>query len=240
MTRMPKHVLAQRRGQELLTDAQEKRRAMRPHAAPGPPRRMRDVLLGRRRRDNASGRGSCNAILASAEDCRDFALNDGRSVRIRPLRLTDRTKYEEAVAGLSARSRYLRFAAPLPRMSEHLLDQMMQIDGNRHVAYTALTQDETTIVGVARYIRSSEDPHSAEVAFAVADDWQGHGLGRQLFGRVVEHAWLADLHSLTATTLSENRLAARLLRAVGFSVVRRAGMYTEYEMRLNSAVGGMS
>ena len=165
-------------------------------------------------------------MLSPAEDCRDFTLDDGRSARIRPLRPADRAKYEEAVAGLSARSRYLRFAAPLPRMSEDLLDQMMQIDGNRHVVYAALTLDETTVVGVARYIRTTDDPQSAEVAFAVADDWQGHGLGWGLLGRVVERARLADLDSLIATTLSENRVAARLLRAGGFSAVRRSGIYT--------------
>ncbi len=163
-----------------------------------------------------------------------FALDDGRGVRIRPMRPADRAKYEEAVAGLSARSRYLRFAAPIRRMSDGLLDQMLRFDGNRHVVYAALTADETTVVGVARYIRTADDPQSAELAIAVADDWHGHGLGRELVGRVVEHARLARLDSLIAMTLSENHVAARLALAAGFSVARKAGIYTEYEMCLNS------
>lgn len=42
-------------------------------------------------------------------------LEDGRSVRVRQLRPADRAMYREAVAGLSPRSRYLRFAAPCRR-----------------------------------------------------------------------------------------------------------------------------
>jgi acetyltransferase len=125
-------------------------------------------------------------------------------------------------------------------MSERLLDQMMQIDGERHVVYAALTLDGTTIVGVARYIWTVDDQQAAEIAIAVADDWQGHGLGRDLLRQIVERARLAGLDSLIATILSENHVAARLARAAGFSVVRRADIYNEYEMRLNSAVGGTS
>jgi acetyltransferase len=172
-----------------------------------------------------------------AKERRAVALDDGRDAHIRPLNATDRARYEEAVAGLSARSRYLRFAAPLSTIGERLLDQMMHFDGERHVVYAALTPDETRIVGVARYVRSPDDPQSAEVAIAVADDWQGHGLGAQLFEQVIERARLARLDSLIATTLSENRVAARLARTVGFSMVRRAGIYTDYELRLNAGKG---
>jgi RimJ/RimL family protein N-acetyltransferase len=220
MTGGPNHMLAQQRVQELRPDAYRECRG--------------------RRRGDASGGKSDNALLHLAGDSRGFVLYDNRIVRIRPLRLTDRAKYEKAVAGLSARSRYLRFAAPIPRMSERLLDQMMQFDGNRHVVYAALTRDETMVVGVARYVKSPADPRSAEVAIAVADDWQGHGLGRELLGRIIERARLAGLESLTATTLRENRAAARLLRAAGFSLARRAGIHTEYERRLDPVVGGTS
>jgi hypothetical protein len=40
--------------------------------------------------------------------------------------------------------------------------------------------------------------------------------------------------SLTATALRENRAAAALARAAGFSVIARAGTQTEYELRLSA------
>ena len=165
-------------------------------------------------------------------DTRDFVLHDGRVVRVRPLRPTDRVIYERAVMDLSPRSRYLRFLTPLPRLSEKLLDQMTQTDGYRHVAHVALSLDETTAFGVVRYVRFADDPRSGEVAIAVDDDWQGCGLGSQLLRHTAECARLAGLESLAATTLRENSGAARLLHASGFSALRGSGPYGEYHMRL--------
>jgi acetyltransferase len=168
-----------------------------------------------------------------------FMLDDGRTVCVRRLRASDRTKHAAAVAGLSARSRYLRFAAPISSISGPLLDQMMCVDDARHVAYAALTPNETTIIGVARFV-AGETPGVAEVAIAVADDWQGHRLGFELLERVVEHAEAAGLERLIPPALSENRGAGRLASAIRFSGSGQAGIETEYEMPLGPTARGHS
>jgi acetyltransferase len=165
-------------------------------------------------------------------ETRELHLDDRRTVRVRPLRPTDRAIYETAVLDLSPRSRYLRFFAPIARPSERLLDQMTQTDGHRHVAYVALTPDETKVVAAVRYVRAVDESLVGEVAIAVADNWQGHGLGVQLVRHTIEHARLAGLDSLAATTLRENAGGARLMQAVGFSVVKGSGAYRDHLMRL--------
>jgi acetyltransferase len=165
-------------------------------------------------------------------DTRELVLRDGRIVHVRPLVWPDRAIYERAVMDLSPRSRYLRFFTPLPKLSERLLDQMTHTDGNRHVAYLALTPDETTGVGVVRYIRDSHDPETGEIAIAVADEWQRGGLGSELMRQTVEHARLAGLESLVATTMRENRAAAGLLQTLGFSAVAASGLYSEHRLPL--------
>jgi hypothetical protein len=45
-------------------------------------------------------------------------LDGGRRAAVRPLRPADRELYAEAVTALSPRSRYLRFATPLVRLSD--------------------------------------------------------------------------------------------------------------------------
>jgi GNAT superfamily N-acetyltransferase len=170
--------------------------------------------------------------MARSPDTRELVLRDEQIVRVRPLRATDRAIYERAVMDLSPRSRYLRFFAPIPRLSERLLDQMTQTDRHYHVAYVALTLDESSAVGVVRYVLSADNPTEGEVAIAVADDWQRCGLGGQLLRQTVEHAHVAGLESLTATTLLENRGAAGLLQASGFSAVAASGPYAEHRMRL--------
>jgi ribosomal protein S18 acetylase RimI-like enzyme len=171
--------------------------------------------------------------MSPPADTRELVLHDENVVRVRLLRATDRAIYERAVMDLSPRSRYLRFFAPIPRLSKRLLDQMTQTDGHRHVAHVALTLDESTAVGVVRYVMSTDDSTEAEVAIAVADDWQRRGLGSQLLRQTVTHAQLAGLESLTATRLRENLGAAGLLQASGFSAVGASGPYAEHRMRLS-------
>jgi len=165
-------------------------------------------------------------------DTRELVLRDRHLVRVRPLTATDRSIYERAVMDLSPRSRYLRFFAPIPRLSERLLDQMTQTDGDRHVAYVALTADGSTAVGVVRYVLRADDPNEGEVAIAVADDWQRLGLGGELLRQTIEHAHLAGLDSLTASTLRENAGAVGLLQASGFSATGASGPYAEHRVLL--------
>jgi acetyltransferase len=171
-------------------------------------------------------------MMAAPGETRDLVLDDKRIVRVRPLRPTDRAIYERAVLDLSPQSRYLRFFAPIAKPSERLLDQMTQTDEDRHVAYVALTRDEASAIGVVRYVRTPEDPQVGEVAIAVADAWQGRGLGVQLLRQTVERARQAGLESLAATTLGENPGGARLLQATGFSLIGASGPYREHQMRL--------
>jgi GNAT superfamily N-acetyltransferase len=77
-------------------------------------------------------------------------------------------------------------------------------------------------------------------ARATADRWQGHRLGSELLCVVVQRARAAGLDSLTATVLSENRAAAALAHAAGFSVIARAGTQTEYELRLRPLADGQA
>ncbi len=155
---------------------------------------------------------------------------DGRRFALRRMRPDDRPMYEAAVAGLSERSRYLRFGSPVPKLGERMLAQLMDLDDHRHVAYVALTPDGTTVVGVARFVRLEHDPASAEVAIAIADDWQRVGVGPLLLNRLIAHARRAGVDSLLAVRLAENRAAATLARGAGFSSATPAGIYVDHRL----------
>jgi acetyltransferase len=172
--------------------------------------------------------------MGQIDDSRDVWLPGGERVSVRPLRPTDRATYERAVLDLSPRSRYLRFLSPVPKLSERMLDQLTHADGHRHVAYLALAPDEATGVAVVRYVRYEDDPLAGEVAIAVADDWQGRGLGAQLMERTVAHARESGLRTLRATTLRENGGSLRLLAASGFEPAGASGPYAEHELRLRA------
>jgi GNAT superfamily N-acetyltransferase len=69
-------------------------------------------------------------------------------------------------------------------------------------------------VGVAEYVRG-ERFDEAEIAIAIGDDWQRHGVGTLLLNDLRERAVTAGIRRFTATVLRDNRGALKLVRALG-------------------------
>jgi GNAT superfamily N-acetyltransferase len=68
---------------------------------------------------------------------------------------------------------------------------------------------------VARFIRSPEDPSVAELAVAVADDWQGQGVGSLLAAELAKRARDERITCFTALALAENDAILGLLQDLG-------------------------
>src|SRR5688500_5329468 len=103
----------------------------------------------------------------------DVALRDGATVRVRPMTTGDEHALRELLDGLSIESRWLRFfsaGADLHRAAAY----MAALEPGRGRSLVAVAGDPERIVAHAAYIR--ETPERAEVAFEVADDWQGRGI----------------------------------------------------------------
>lgn len=144
-------------------------------------------------------------------------LADGRSVVVRPLGPGDAAAEQAFVAGLSPASRYLRFHVGLQRLPPSLLRALTEIDQRLHVALVACTaggDGDETIVADARYVIGA-DPREAEFAVAVADDWQGAGLGREMMRRLLLRAADDGLLRLVGRVLWDNRPMLGLTRALG-------------------------
>jgi len=60
-------------------------------------------------------------------------------------------------------------------------------------------------------VKLQDDPHAAEVAVTVADEWQGRGLGSVLGKHLAHAARNRDIRRFTATMASENVPAHRLM-----------------------------
>jgi RimJ/RimL family protein N-acetyltransferase len=120
-----------------------------------------------------------------------------------------------AHASLSPESRRLRYLAPKPRLSSAELAYLTEVDGVDHVAFVATRAgDPGRLAAVARFVRSAEDPESAEAAIVVADDLQGQGLGRRMGMVLADAARERGVRRFTALILSENVAAQRLFAAV--------------------------
>lgn len=103
---------------------------------------------------------------------------DGRQATLRFVRPDDRELYREAFRNASRETVFRRFLSWKTRLSESDLDYLTQVDGLDHVAVVAVA--ECRGIGSSRCVRRAAEPWEADYAIAVADDWQGVGLGRAL------------------------------------------------------------
>jgi GNAT superfamily N-acetyltransferase len=127
----------------------------------------------------------------------------------------DRARAEAAVdavfAGLSPRSRYLRFHSPVPRLPESVRARLVDIDGIRHAAVVAEVCDLGPI-GIAQVFGAGNG--TADVAVAVVDAWQRRGIGRRLLTSVAALAEEIGYTELRGSILPENVAMQRLARNV--------------------------
>jgi RimJ/RimL family protein N-acetyltransferase len=78
-------------------------------------------------------------------------------------------------------------------------------------------------VGVARWERFADRPSHAEVAFTVADAFQGRGLGSFLFQRLAALACARQISVFEAEVLKNNERMLRLFARTGLTSSTRDG-----------------
>lgn len=127
----------------------------------------------------------------------------------KPLRHGDVRTVASLFAGLSDRSRRLRFNGPKPCLTRSDLRSLATVD-RRRWALVAHIQDQRPI-GIARLVR---DGDSAELAFAVVDEHQRRGIGAALVSELLRDARPAGVTEVTALVAAHNTAAMALLRRV--------------------------
>jgi len=137
---------------------------------------------------------------------------DGLTIRL--LRNGDTQTVSALFERLGPRSRERRFCGAKPRLSTHDLRVLARVDAEHHVLVGYLGADPEP-VGIARLVREGD---SAEVAFAVADECQGRGLGTILMRELAADARAAGITELVATVCGDNEPAVSLLARVGHSL----------------------
>jgi acetyltransferase len=151
-------------------------------------------------------------------------LADGREVVVRPVLAFDAEAAQDFVRALSPATRLRRFHFGLRELPPSLLRAMTEVDHDDHVAIVAEAFDDDDmprIVAEARYVRGPRDApcHEAEFAIAVADDWQGVGLGRELMQRLARHAARRGVRRLVGDVLPGNRAMFGVAAALGGALV---------------------
>ncbi len=145
-------------------------------------------------------------------------LHGGERIILRPILPQDADIMQAFIRTLSDGSRRNRFFRTLRELPAELLRRFTQVDYHQHLALVAevFTEEGEVIVGEGRYAADG-DGEAAEFAIAVADGWQGKGIGRLLVSRLERHAAAEGIRRLHGETLLDNRAMQRLARNAGFS-----------------------
>ncbi|MGW5573295.1 bifunctional acetate--CoA ligase family protein/GNAT family N-acetyltransferase [Nocardia thailandica] len=147
----------------------------------------------------------------------DVLAADGGVVRIRPIVPADAEALHRFHDQLSERTRYLRYFGPYPRISPRDMYRTTHVDYHDRVGLVALLGE--TIIGVARYeLLPREGARAAEVAFVVADDHQGRGLGSILLEHLAGAAAENDIGAFVAEVLAENAAMVTVFRDAGYQI----------------------
>src|SRR5262245_16287724 len=104
------------------------------------------------------------------------------AVRIRRVREQDTGLIDEFIRGLSLASRQRRFHVGIRELAPAWLERMTHPDPAHELALVALASrnGRDVCVAEARYVLSDDLPAGREFALAVADGWQGRGIGKTL------------------------------------------------------------
>ena len=149
----------------------------------------------------------------------DVALRDGSTVHVRPTRAGDEAALLVFLGGLSDESRYFRFFSGAPNLKEAARRAAISELPER-CNLVAIAGAQPTVVAQAGYVRGDGD--RAEVAFAVADVFQGRGISTILLGQLAEIGHAVGINTFEASVLSENHRMIGVFRESGFNVSTHA------------------
>jgi len=146
----------------------------------------------------------------------DLKLRDGTHVRIRPIRPDDEIRLVRLYDRLSRDTAYQRFFTVMHRLPPDWARYLAAVDYVRRLALVVVSaaDPEAEVIAVARY-EPTDEPETAEVAFVVEDRWQGRGLGRVLFERLLASAGQRGVKQFRAYVLDDNSRMLNLIARFG-------------------------
>lgn len=133
-------------------------------------------------------------------------VRDGTQLLLRPVLPGDSERTVHGHVEFSGETLYRRFMSPrVP--SPELMDYLFEVDYVDHFVWVVIDGTEESArypVADARFVRDQHHPTVAEIAFTVADAYQGRGIGTFLTAALCLAARVAGVEKFSARVLSEN------------------------------------
>ncbi|RDG40053.1 bifunctional acetate--CoA ligase family protein/GNAT family N-acetyltransferase [Streptomyces corynorhini] len=155
----------------------------------------------------------------------DVVLRDGGTARIRPITTDDARRLVSFYEQVSDESKYYRFFAPYPRLSDKDVHRFTHHDYVDRVGL-AVTVGDAFIATVrydridARGLPASAPADEAEVAFLVQDAHQGRGVASALLEHIAAVARERGIRRFAAEVLPANGKMIKVFRDAGYTQKR--------------------
>ncbi len=150
---------------------------------------------------------------------------NGAELLIRPAHAADADALRSLFHLLSPDDVYTRFFRRVRSLSYQDLQTLCNVNHETQVAFLAVTgpRENEVVVGSGCYFLNATT-NLAEVAYMVAPDWQGQGLGTALQTRLQEYAVARGVKGFVAEILANNARMVRLAaNAPGVATTERDG-----------------
>ncbi|MGW1378588.1 bifunctional acetate--CoA ligase family protein/GNAT family N-acetyltransferase [Streptomyces sp. NPDC002446] len=156
----------------------------------------------------------------------DVVLRDGGTARIRPITPDDAERLVSFYEQVSDESKYYRFFAPYPRLSDRDVHRFTHHDYVDRVGLAATVGGE--FIATVRYDRINDqglpakDPEDdqAEVAFLVQDAHQGRGVASALLEHIAAVARERGIRRFAAEVLPANSKMIKVFTDAGYTQKR--------------------
>lgn len=162
-------------------------------------------------------------VTGKARDYRsEDILRDGGSIVVRAIAPDDKEKLRDHFGRLSRTSVYRRFFNVKKQLRGDELAHFTELDfvGRVGLVATLIEGGAEHIIGVGRFDVDRDEPRRAEVAFAVADDHQGRGIGTLLLDHLVPIARALGVTEFRADVLDDNAPMLKVFGDSGFAIER--------------------
>ncbi|MEV6424791.1 GNAT family N-acetyltransferase [Streptomyces sp. NPDC051662] len=155
----------------------------------------------------------------------DVVLRDGGTARIRPITTADAERLVSFYEQVSDESKYYRFFAPYPRLSDRDVHRFTHHDYVDRVGLAVTVGGE--FIATVRYDRIDErglpataPADEAEVAFLVQDAHQGRGVASALLEHIAAVARERGIRRFAAEVLPANNKMIKVFRDAGYTQKR--------------------
>ncbi|WP_211833128.1 MULTISPECIES: bifunctional GNAT family N-acetyltransferase/acetate--CoA ligase family protein [Streptomyces violaceusniger group] len=155
----------------------------------------------------------------------DVVLRDGGTAQIRPITTDDAQRLVSFYERVSDESKYYRFFAPYPRLSDRDVHRFTHHDYVDRVGLAAIVGDE--FIATVRYDRidgrgvpAAAPADEAEVAFLVQDAHQGRGVASALLEHIAAVARERGIRRFAAEVLPANNKMIKVFTDAGYTQKR--------------------